>query len=585
MILIKTKLIRDKTMCVNLFKLLCLFSFLCSLRGNSIEILNSPKKGMVDLPIYFISDNQFQNYLSDPTALRNKISDKLVGVAIRPPLLDLFAKDLFLFSMGKYSKDKFVIHLGDALNTSCKSEWKSFEEAINGSGLGDRIHKGWVMAPGNHDSFFFGNTLSVSLSQGGPVLKSWVDACNTVYPPLKKGNPKDFIFTKDVFVKSYYRNLLNEGKENPLDFPKVKDVKCFFNSKKSKNVWYEKGTAMAICDWKNKEPNGFIQKFRLTYPKKDDIKLSYRSYILQEVNLSKFFNLDFKIKGIILDTTDYRNTPTMVTGAIRGLVHLPGSKLNSGLNGEFGLDQIKTIKRWISENDPNTLYFFIGHHNLDSLDQDSRKSLYEILKSAQNAIYISAHTHEGFIKDHGNIKEINIGSITDFPNETMELSLKFSEEGGNSMEVFPNRFNFSADALVKEGVCSPQDFADKGTNPYFHYMSYKKLPGFGTANQVHELTIDNNLMALYKVFKKFDLYKNTQDPILNKIEEMALKSAEICGPPIGVKNTLCRKNKVDLEIQAHQVDQQLYASPLRVERIQYGACQALWAAKAERDNK
>lgn len=569
-------------MSIIFFIIFSFFSLRANAIGESVEVLNAPATGMLNLPIFFISDNQFHNFMTDPTALRNKLADKFVRVAIRPPLQDLFAKDLFIYAMEKYSRGNYVIHLGDSLNISCKNEWNNFEEAMNMGMPGNRLNKGWVMAPGNHDSFFFGNTLGVIHSENTPVLKAWIDSCSNIYPPPKVGNPKDAIFTKDVFVKNYYRNLLNQGRENPIDFPQVRDVNCVFNPQKVKNIWYEEGSAMAVCDWKNKDANGFLQKFRLTYPQKDDVKVSYRAYILQELNLTKFYNLDYKMKAILLDTSDYKNVPSLFTGAIRSFTHLPGSRLNAGINGGLGVDQVETIKRWIRENGPNTFYVFMGHHNLESFDDDSIRDLREILKVAQNGIYISSHTHEGFIKKHKNITEINLGSITDHPNQAMALSFKGYGKNISTIGFWPNIIHFSADTLMKEGFCSPEDFADKDPNPYFHYLSYKKLPGFGTSNQVHELTIDNNLMGLYKAFKKLGLYKNTQDPILNKLEEVLIKSPKKCGPPIGKENTICRKEKVDLENQLHKIDNGLYSSPLRDQRIIYGACQALWAAYAER---
>jgi hypothetical protein len=270
-----------------------------------------------------------------------------------------------------------------------------------------------------------------------------------------------------------------------------------------------------------------------------------------------------------------------VTGAVRGIIHLPGTKLNAGINGGLGLDQIETIKRWIRENDPNTFYIFMGHHPFDSLTKETMESFKEILKLSRNGVYISSHTHEGFIKNHGNFQEINTGSITDFPNQTMMLSFKNFGKGSDSMGFWPNTTYFTLEGLIKEGVCSTEDDADKDANSYYHYLAYKELPGLGTPNQVHEFTIDNNLMALYKVFNKLGLYKDTEDPILRKLEDMVVKSPVKCGPLIGKKNRKCRINKFNLQKQVVEIDRSLYSSSLRDERIKYGACQALWAAQAE----
>lgn len=150
------------------------------------------------------------------------------------------------------------------------------------------------------------------------------------------------------------------------------------------------------------------------------------------------------------------------------------------------------------------------------------------------------------------------------------------------MGFWPNTTYFTAEELIKEGVCSLEDNADKDPNPYYYYLAYKDLPGLGTPNQVHEFTIDNNLMALYKVFNKLGLYKDTGDPILRKLEDMVIKSPVKCGPLIGKKNRNCRINKANLLKQVVEMDRSLYSSSFRDERIKYGACQALWAAYAER---
>jgi len=108
-----------------------LFSFNAYPAGETVEFLKNPSPDLVNLPIFFIGDNQFHNYLTDPTTLRNNIADKFVRVAIRPPLQDLFAKDLFIYAMDRYSKNNYVIHMGDALNISCKNEWQTFEKVMN----------------------------------------------------------------------------------------------------------------------------------------------------------------------------------------------------------------------------------------------------------------------------------------------------------------------------------------------------------------------------------------------------------------------------------------------------------------------
>ena len=106
-----------------------------------------------EFPALFIADNQFHNIYGGSSLFRTWISDSIVNVSIRPPRLDLFAPLLYEWSVRNFTKrKKFIIHLGDATDVSCKNEWNIFVKKMNGLGK-----KGWVLAPGNHDSTFYGN--------------------------------------------------------------------------------------------------------------------------------------------------------------------------------------------------------------------------------------------------------------------------------------------------------------------------------------------------------------------------------------------------------------------------------------------
>ena len=44
----------------------------------------------------------------------------------------------------------------------------------------------------------------------------------------------------------------------------------------------EPSTKFEICDWKSKDPNSFLQRMHTVRPLKDDVRVEYRSLMIQE---------------------------------------------------------------------------------------------------------------------------------------------------------------------------------------------------------------------------------------------------------------------------------------------------------------
>ena len=191
-------------------RLLLIGLFLFSLQLKAFDELEEklkkivPKNNMIlkdvgglkynDLGFYFMSDNQFNNFLGDPQLMRTKIADKIVVVAIRPPRLDLFAPDNMEHTIRMQGKDNHIVHLGDATNIACWNEWEKFTYRMKPDILGRQMHQGWVMVPGNHDFFFLGNTAGSHLRKTGGIKQTWAAACNDDDYPIKnlKGLKAEF---------------------------------------------------------------------------------------------------------------------------------------------------------------------------------------------------------------------------------------------------------------------------------------------------------------------------------------------------------------------------------------------------------
>ncbi|TDJ06882.1 MAG: hypothetical protein E2O68_04465, partial [Deltaproteobacteria bacterium] len=380
-------------------------------------------KKMQELPFLFIADNQFNNFLADPNIIRNTLFDNLNPVSIRPPQLDLFAPDLTSFVLNKYAKSKYIIHLGDALNIACQNEWKVHVNKFNPIKFGKRVHRGWVMLPGNHDAFYYGNTAGNTFLKRGFINRSWRDACNSdTYPPAGDVEIKDVAMTKDILTKRYFTELLKQGKLFPKDFPQIKDVKCETTEKANRNNFREKRTKLMVCEWKSSNPKSFLQRMKFTYPIEQDIRIAYRSYIVQELNMGVVPGTDLKIKGILLDTVDYIKAPRSFVGAIgiMGKLSVFGS-YKAGLMGNITDIQASVVKDWLLSDGEASLVIFMGHHPYISLSPSSQKHYMGFKKLAPNSFYISSHTHTGFTINSGPVKEVNVGSITDYPNEFVSL--------------------------------------------------------------------------------------------------------------------------------------------------------------------
>ena len=169
------------------FRLILTFCILVSSNGYSFDEAEDrlkkliPKNNVIlkdaglmtnDLGFYFVSDNQFNNFLGDPQLMRTKIADRIVVVAIRPPRLDLFAPDILEHTIRKQGPDNYIIHLGDATNIACWNEWDKFTYRMQPEILGKKMHKGWVMVPGNHDFFFLGNTAGSHFRKSGGIKQT-----------------------------------------------------------------------------------------------------------------------------------------------------------------------------------------------------------------------------------------------------------------------------------------------------------------------------------------------------------------------------------------------------------------------------
>lgn len=529
----------------------------------------------------FMADNQFNNYLSSDGILRDITADNFISVAVRPPVLDLFAPDLMRLALKQDSFGRYLIHLGDGLNIACDSEFDRFKKTLSLKENSLYRHKGFVMLPGNHDHIYIGNSVGSNFIKKSAFRKAWAKGCNIDSFP--QNIPKDIardIMHKSKFVKSYLDLLFLQGKISRYrnDFPISKSsFKCSITPKKSRRDFYEVSTKMKFCEWKSPNNKSFLSRVYYELPETKDIRVSYRAKLVQMVNMILTKN-KVKYIGILLDSTDYSKPPSFggtLLGAGRNLVT---GTVNPGLYGALSKYQTAIVDKWIKEEKEivkkdssidEVRFIIMSHHPLIQFYGYSEKYLSRIINESPKSIFVTAHTHLGYLfKDikyffkffqKNKFTEINIGSTTDFPPQ-FNLFEPGKSGGGKSLNASFNSYTINPSV---KGLC-------KKLRPKKSYVNYRTRFINPTGGTYWEL------ITFYKEMYKYMRVPFTDNPILK-----ALKIADY---------SKCRKNKCLKEMfillkRLHKYDDKFTSSkdnPYYQKRLEFGACHAFWASKDEK---
>lgn len=334
----------------------------------------------LSIPVILLADNQLHHLYGNPVWLRSGFTNQFVAVAIRPVQLDFYAPDILKWIIKNYANRRRVIHLGDALNIACSVEFDAFEQIMNESG------KGWVLAPGNHDFYYFGN--------GHFAWDEWVRACKT-----QNGNGRPM--TKDLFIESYLNSLAEQ-------------------SQKFNNFGFADSVPLKEGYWETPEDQAPFLSGIVWKIDKDD---PWRSFVVQRLNLTLPGNTTSSHKpggpviAILLDTNQYDIAPGL----------LPIIRKNSGVTGGLLDDQIKIIDEWLANQPQGQTTIIMGHHPYHTLTRTAREAIDRWRTDRGVALYVSAHTHKAnyYVREgsDANWLELNIGSTTDWPPEFRTLTV------------------------------------------------------------------------------------------------------------------------------------------------------------------
>jgi Calcineurin-like phosphoesterase len=528
------------------------------------------------LPILLMGDTQINNLYAGPSVLRTPIADKKIPAAMKPVAQDFHEEDLLRNMLRMDGKGKYIIHLGDAANIGCIVEWQDFKRAIFSE---INVTKGFVMAPGNHEFFFLGNyQAGATFVDGNPNVAAWNKMCwdlsaldeNTV--ANLKENTK-YIQTKKTFFQNYI-NTINEESKMFNNFPNLTFNDCIKMGEADRKYLLEPSSDWEACSYnhkKNGPPNSFIESIFFGRNNSPKFQVSYKDFLVQKVNLKgPENNFPFPVKGIILDSNDYEAAPSFFQAVVnpKGGDSLITTSFNAGMNGSVNQVQWEKVLEMIGEESPETVFIFMAHHQFDSWAEISKKKFYEILKTVNKAILITAHTHTGYIKDQGAFIEINLGSNLDKNIQNGTLSI--IKENETSWSINFNRRFLNAKTYDCSGI---PDYTNAKTWNYLTYREASMIDEWNTVNR----TLDTMLITMRR-YVEFQKVKNSNvDELVKMVDQ-----PEACGDNNFKKSQECRMKKIVL-IKAMENDDMLASRDQNYlnQKLRYGTCQAIFASEAK----
>ncbi|MCG8419953.1 MAG: metallophosphoesterase [Proteobacteria bacterium] len=471
--------------------------------------------------VLLVADNQVHYLYGDPFIQRSVFTDKhFSSTAIRPPQLDLFGQDLFRWALQSAQRSMPVIHLGDALDLACAAEFDQFAALMKQSG------RTWVMTPGNHDSYFFGNFDDID--------HFWQAACRRGDGPLRKhqliGRYIDELATQ-------WASLGRQFAANPHGGhwqcdPQIED-NCFLQA-----IWW-----------------------------RIDIRSRWRSYVVQKVDLSRPGSGE-PMSAILIDSTQYSDNPRTLF-------------LHAGSEGSLLSDQAAVIEKIVANAARSGEKVVLAmHHPYDIVSSSSQRYVDRFMRAYPSLLLISAHSHAGRYYTHGSGNhtwlELNIGSILDWPVEYRTLAFRRStvRDGlgkrgiilASELIRLPQQWTEDLEEDVPE--CKPAWEARPGDLDY--YLDYYSLSTPNYITTQHR--IYDNLLAAYKRMFR----------CLPQLE--ARRPADSCGEPSEVDehidraladDSLDQKRKALLWLREYERERK-YQNPKHKEH--YSLCQARWAS-------
>lgn len=338
-------------------------------------------------PFIALGDTQEHESTGFPLLDNDSAVDAWVEVAQRPPEAPLFSRRILEWVVERHPHEP-LIHLGDVLDMSCRSELKRMVK------LGLAMRQPGALLPGNHDGLLFGIfNLDAADITGNVDARRWNLGCRS---PIRDGvatleDARGQAVTKRDFIAEYL--ALVAAKMPP-----------------GSGLVAPTGAGPRRLSWRNPDDDdGFFQGIEARI---DDGRFYSASYIAQMFQLPAAPGAKRRVRIVALDT----NQLITIVGTLDAL-----RRTSPGDIGRVGGDQLDAIAPWIDEAAKSgDLVVFAGHHNWDHLSPASRLRIGGLMaRLAHPLVYLSAHTHRGYWASHRvegrPLLELNVSSLSDWP--------------------------------------------------------------------------------------------------------------------------------------------------------------------------
>ncbi len=366
-------------------------------------------------PIRLLADTQLHESRGTASRFFSRAGDEFIPFTIRTGQQVIGGADILYETLVAPDGTSLTLHLGDAIDVSCQTEWDQFSKVMHRA-LSNPGPSSWLFTPGNHDGFLVGN----------------------FYPQIG-----------DKYKLEYWSNVCNAGR--------VLAEKVINDSIRKPAVIasYVDRLPWPANSPRNRQQDSFClgdMSFCVSYEIKD---AAWSSYLIQLVRLPGTANESKPVYALMLDTSDYPTRPYFGRDDIR-----------AGEQGNLSQAQLQAARALLDRLPANARFFVTAHHpwidwRTGRWDEAHTEALKKIFSNERFLNFlVSAHTHQGdwyvHTLGHTLITELNIGSLIDSP--LYYRTLRFIENTEGDVSVHTGR------VLIDQGFaldCKP--FAGRGT--------------------------------------------------------------------------------------------------------------------------
>ena len=482
----------------------------------------------VSVRVAIVADNQTHHVFGDPGWLRTGFADKWVREAIRAVQLDLFGQDLLRWVLTSEVDRLPIIHLGDALDLSCRAEFERFTETMG------HARKPWFIAPGNHDGYYLGTGYGMD----------WDNVCR------RGGGP----FDKKDFVQGILKLLTEQ------DDPGARALAASPEAGAQEVEWHYEGAERALlrsAAWKI------------------DSEMPWRSYLLQEIDLTAPTS-PTPVRAILMDTSQPTEQPLLVTSV--------------GTYPSIREDQLRLVRRWIAQaNDEGAVTILMGHHPYHYFPDRLRHQLDQVRDNGSVLLYVSGHDHNGeyIVRGEGEATwlELNIGSVLDWPIEYRTLQLSSGQADSEATAGAPRQLYMRTPRAtawrtwVEIGALDPElPVCQPGWRPqlgdpdfYVSYTAFKAPVPDSVITHLVDVGIESYRRLLTTV-KSAPVGNEGLWPAGTSDADVLAETARMLG------NSVSLEKKTEWLQKLDTFDRSREAANERLHR-DFRLCQALWASQ------